>query len=123
MTLTTAQRKYNEAMHEFINMVDDFEESTPDFAKEVLNDSDYVVITKNEKYAVGLCSLSTDEREDDTSLYLDEKLIDYSTLNVGGVTYYINIVERCEDDLEISTSEDKMKSDNQEIILKSELNS
>ncbi|EAD1533244.1 hypothetical protein RJ13_15820, partial [Listeria monocytogenes] len=60
MTLTRAQKKYAEAMHEFINMVDDFEESTPDFAKEVLHDSDYVVITKNEKYAVALCSLSTD---------------------------------------------------------------
>ncbi|EAD6939100.1 TPA: anti-CRISPR protein AcrIIA2 [Listeria monocytogenes] len=123
MTLTTAQRKYNEAMHEFINMVDDFEESTPDFAKEVLNDSDYVVITKNEKYAVGLCSLSTDEREDDNSLYLDEKLIDYSTVDVNGVTYYINIVETNDiDDLEIATDEDEMKSNNQEIILKRELN-
>ncbi|EAC6223247.1 hypothetical protein B4960_11340 [Listeria monocytogenes] len=123
MTLTTAQRKYNEAMHEFINMVDDFEESTPDFAKEVLNDSDYVVISKNEKYAVGLCSLSTDEREDDNSLYLDEKLIDYSTVDVNGVTYYINIVETNDiDDLEIATDEDEMKSNNQEIILKRELN-
>ncbi|EAD0069556.1 hypothetical protein NB52_02185 [Listeria monocytogenes] len=123
MTLTTAQRQYNEAMHEFINMVDDFEESTPDFAKEVLNDSDYVVITKNEKYAVGLCSLSTDEREDDNSLYLDEKLIDYSTVDVNGVTYYINIVETNDiDDLEIATDEDEMKSNNQEIILKRELN-
>ncbi|EPF1982505.1 anti-CRISPR protein AcrIIA2 [Listeria monocytogenes] len=123
MTLTTAQRKYNEAMHEFINMVDDFEESTPDFAKGVLNDSDYVVISKNEKYAVGLCSLSTDEREDDNSLYLDEKLIDYSTVDVNGVTYYINIVETNDiDDLEIATDEDEMKSNNQEIILKRELN-
>ncbi|EAE8881122.1 hypothetical protein BSX38_09355 [Listeria monocytogenes] len=122
MTLTTAQRQYNEAMHEFINMVDDFEESTPDFAKEVLNDSDYVVITKNEKYAVALCHVSTDEGEDDTNLYLDEKLVDYSTLDVNGVTYYINIVERCEDDLEIATNADKLKSNNQEIILKRELN-
>ncbi|ENL9791361.1 anti-CRISPR protein AcrIIA2 [Listeria monocytogenes] len=123
MTLTTAQRKYNEAMHEFINMVDDFEESTPDFAKEVLNDSDYVVITKNEKYTVGLCSLSTDECENDTSLYLDEKLVDYSTVDVNGVTYYINIVETNDiDDLEIATDEDEIKSDDQEIILKSELN-
>ncbi|HAA8529544.1 TPA_asm: anti-CRISPR protein AcrIIA2, partial [Listeria monocytogenes] len=37
MTLTRAQKKYAEAMHEFINMVDDFEEPTPDFAKEVLH--------------------------------------------------------------------------------------
>ncbi|EFR93689.1 protein gp29 [Listeria innocua FSL J1-023] len=103
-------------------MVDDFEESTPEFSKEVLNDSDYVVITKNEKYAGALCHVSTDECEDGSNLYIDEKLIDYSTLNVGGVTYYINIVERCEDDLEIATDEDKMKSDNQEIILKNELN-
>ncbi|ENH9561917.1 anti-CRISPR protein AcrIIA2 [Listeria monocytogenes] len=122
MTLTTAQRKYNEAMHEFINMVDDFEESTPEFSKEVLNDSDYVVITKNEKYTVALCHVSTDECEDDANLYFDEKLVDHSTLDVNGVTYYINIVERCEDDLEIATDEDKMKSDNQEIILKNELN-
>ncbi|EKZ4625944.1 AcrIIA2 family anti-CRISPR protein [Listeria monocytogenes] len=122
MTLTTAQRKYNEAMYEFINLVDDFEESTPEFSKEVLNDSDYVVITKNEKYAVALCHVSTDEGEDDTNLYLDEKLVDYSTINVGDVTYYINIVEICEDELEIATNEDKLKSDNQEIILKRELN-
>ncbi|EHP7827824.1 hypothetical protein A4Q21_04950 [Listeria monocytogenes] len=122
MTITTAQRKYNEAMHEFINMVDDFEESTPDFAKEVLHDCDYVVVTKNEKYAVALCTLSTDEGEYDTNLYLDEKLVDYSTVNVNGVTYYINIVETNDiDDLEIATDEDEMKSDNQEIILKSEL--
>lgn len=120
--MTTAQRKYNEAMHEFINMVDDFEESTPDFAKEVLHDCDYVVVTKNEKYAVALCTLSTDECEYDTNLYLDEKLVDYSTVNVNGVTYYINIVETNDiDDLEIATDEDEMKSDNQEIILKSEL--
>ncbi|EQC2099507.1 anti-CRISPR protein AcrIIA2 [Listeria monocytogenes] len=122
MTITTAQRKYNEAMHEFINMVDDFEESTPDFAKEVLHDCDYVVVTKNEKYAVALCTLSNDECEYDTNLYLDEKLVDYSTVNVNGVTYYINIVETNDiDDLEIATDEDEMKSDNQEIILKSEL--
>ncbi|EPD9051515.1 AcrIIA2 family anti-CRISPR protein [Listeria monocytogenes] len=122
MTLTIAQRKYNETIHEFVNMVDDFEESTPDFSKELLNDSDYVVITKNEKYAVALCSLGTDECEDDSNLYFDEKLIDYSTINVGDVTYYINIVEICEDELEIATNEDKLKSDNQEIILKRELN-
>lgn len=122
MTLTRAQKKYAEAMHEFINMVDDFEESTPDFAKEVLHDSDYVVITKNEKYAVALCSLSTDECEYDTNLYLDEKLVDYSTVDVNGVTYYINIVETNDiDSLEIATDEDEMKSGNQEIILKSEL--
>ncbi|MBC1548301.1 anti-CRISPR protein AcrIIA2 [Listeria sp. FSL L7-1435] len=118
-----AQRRYAEAMHEFINMVDDFEESTPDFAKEVLHDSDYVVVTKNEKYAVDLCTLSTDECEYDTNLYLDEKLVDYSTVDVNGVTYYINIVETNDiDDLEIATDEDEMKSDNQEIILKRELN-
>ncbi|MBC2250904.1 anti-CRISPR protein AcrIIA2 [Listeria sp. FSL L7-0123] len=122
MTLTRAQRKYAEAMHEFIKLVDDFEESTPDFAKEVLHDSDYVVVTKNEKYAVALCTLSTDECEYDTNLYLDEKLVDYSTVDVNGVTYYINIVQICDDDLEIATDEDEMKSDNQEIILKSELN-
>ncbi|ELC1050067.1 anti-CRISPR protein AcrIIA2 [Listeria monocytogenes] len=123
MTITTAQRKYNEAMHEFINMVDDFEESTPDFAKEVLHDCDYVVVTKNEKYAVALCTLSTDECEYDTNLYLDEKLVDYSTVNVNGVTYYINIVETNDiDDLEIATDEDKEKHDKQEVIIKSELN-
>ncbi|EAG3565666.1 hypothetical protein B8102_13285 [Listeria monocytogenes] len=117
MTLTTAQIKYNEAMHEFINMVDDFEESTPDFAKEVLNDSDYVVITKNEKYAVALCAT-----DDDTDLYLDEELIAFSSLDVNGVTYFINLVQTCEDDLEIATNEDKVKYDMQAIILESELN-
>ncbi|HDU1215327.1 TPA: anti-CRISPR protein AcrIIA2, partial [Listeria monocytogenes] len=66
--------------------------------------------------------LSTDECEYDTNLYLDEKLVDYSTVNVNGVTYYINIVETNDiDDLEIATDEDEMKSDNQKIILKSEL--
>ncbi|HHR3121143.1 TPA: anti-CRISPR protein AcrIIA2, partial [Listeria monocytogenes] len=60
--------------------------------------------------------------EYDTNLYLDEKLVDYSTVDVNGVTYYINIVETKDiDDLEIATDEDEMKSDNQEIILKSEL--
>ncbi|HAA6139373.1 TPA_asm: anti-CRISPR protein AcrIIA2 [Listeria monocytogenes] len=123
MTLTRAQKKYAEAMHEFINMVDDFEESTPDFAKEVLHDSDYVVITKNEKYAVALCSLSTDECEYDTNLYLDEKLVDYSTVDVNGVTYYINIVETKDiDDFKLATDEDKEKHDKQEVIIKSELN-
>ncbi|PDL18684.1 hypothetical protein AFZ07_13735, partial [Listeria monocytogenes] len=74
-------------------------------------------------YAVALCSLSTDECEYDTNLYLDEKLVDYSTVDVNGVTYYINIVETNDiDDLEIATDEDEMKSGNQEIILKSELN-
>ncbi|ENK6211556.1 anti-CRISPR protein AcrIIA2, partial [Listeria monocytogenes] len=59
----------------------------------------------------------------DTNLYLDEKLVDYSTVDVNGVTYYINIVETNDiDDLEIATDEDEMKSGNQEIILKSELN-
>ncbi|HEL8312459.1 TPA: anti-CRISPR protein AcrIIA2, partial [Listeria monocytogenes] len=44
------------------------------------------------------------------------------TVDVNGVTYYINIVETNDiDDLEIATDEDEMKSDNQEIILKSEL--
>ncbi|HAM1568079.1 TPA: anti-CRISPR protein AcrIIA2, partial [Listeria monocytogenes] len=66
--------------------------------------------------------LSTDECEYDTNLYLDEKLVDYSTVDVNGVTYYINIVETNDiDDLEIATDEDEMKSGNQEIILKSEL--
>ncbi|EHP2602924.1 anti-CRISPR protein AcrIIA2, partial [Listeria monocytogenes] len=60
--------------------------------------------------------------EYDTNLYLDEKLVDYSTVDVNGVTYYINIVETNDiDDLEIATDEDEMKSGNQEIILKSEL--
>ncbi|OFH54929.1 anti-CRISPR protein AcrIIA2 [Listeria monocytogenes] len=122
MTLTRAQKKYAEAMHEFINMVDDFEESKPNFAKEVLHDSDYVVITKNEKYAVALCSLSTDECEYDTNLYLDEKLVDYSTVDVNGVTYYINIVVTNEDDFKLATDKDKEKHDKQEVIVKSELN-
>ncbi|HBM4300231.1 TPA: AcrIIA2 family anti-CRISPR protein [Listeria monocytogenes] len=116
MTLTRAQKKYAEAMHEFINMVDDFEESTPDFAKEVLHDSDYVVITKNEAYAVALCML------DDDKLYLDETLVQSTRLDIEDETYYINFVVTNEDDFKLATDEDKEKHDKQEVIIKSELN-
>ncbi|EAG6952186.1 hypothetical protein AB967_08830 [Listeria monocytogenes] len=104
MTITTAQKRYYDAMNEFEAITSKGLEQTPEFSQDLLNDSDYLVITKNEAYAAALCML-----DDDDKLYLDE-------------TYYINFVVTNEDDFKLATDEDKEKHDKQEVIIKSELN-
>ncbi|MBC2142830.1 AcrIIA2 family anti-CRISPR protein [Listeria innocua] len=116
MALTTAQRKYYEAMNEFEAVTNKELEQTPEFQQDLLNDSDYLVITKNEAYAVALCTL------DDDKLYLDETLVYSTRLDIEDETYYINFVTTNEDDFKLATNEDKEKSDKQEVIIKSELN-
>lgn len=116
MTLTTAQRKYYAAMDEFETVTSKELEQTPEFSQDLLNDSDYLVITKNEAYAVALCML------DDDKLYLDETLVQSTRLDIEDETYYINFVILNEDDFKLATKEDKEKYDKQEVIVKSELN-
>ncbi|EPU1804991.1 AcrIIA2 family anti-CRISPR protein [Listeria monocytogenes] len=116
MTLTTAQKRYYDAMNDFEAITSKELEQTPEFSQDLLNDSDYLVITKNEAYAVALCML------DDDKLYLDETLVQSTCLDVEGETYYINFVVTNEDDFKLATDEDKEKHDKQEVIVKSELN-
>ncbi|MBC2095139.1 AcrIIA2 family anti-CRISPR protein [Listeria welshimeri] len=116
MTLTTAQKRYYDAMNEFEAITSKGLEQTPEFSQDLLNDSDYLVITKNEAYAVALCML------DDDKLYLDETLVQSTCLDVEGETYYINFVVTNEDDFKLATDKDKEKHDKQEVIVKSELN-
>ncbi|EJL0130131.1 AcrIIA2 family anti-CRISPR protein, partial [Listeria monocytogenes] len=52
MTITTAQKRYYDAMNEFEAIISKELEQTPAFSQDLLNDSDYLVITKNEAYAV-----------------------------------------------------------------------
>ncbi|HEL8669886.1 TPA: AcrIIA2 family anti-CRISPR protein, partial [Listeria monocytogenes] len=115
-TLRTAQRKYYAAMNEFEAVTSIDLEQTPEFSQDLLNDSDYLVITKNEAYAVALCML------DDDKLYLDETLVQSTRLDIEDETYYINFVVTNEDDFKLATVEDKEKHDKQEVIVKSELN-
>ncbi|EMV4693488.1 AcrIIA2 family anti-CRISPR protein, partial [Listeria monocytogenes] len=91
-------------------------EQTPEFSQDLLNDSDYLVVTKNEAYAAALCML------DDDKLYLDETLVQSTCLDVEGEIYYINFVVTNEDDFKLATDKDKEKHDKQEVIVKSELN-
>ncbi|HAC4847985.1 TPA_asm: AcrIIA2 family anti-CRISPR protein [Listeria monocytogenes] len=116
MALTTTQRKYYEAMNEFEAVTSKELKQTPEFPQDLLNDSDYLVITKNEAYAVALCML------DDDKLYLDETLVYSTRLDIEDETYYINFVTTNEDNFKLATNEDKEKSDKQEVIIKSELN-
>ncbi|EAD9124694.1 hypothetical protein AOC40_11010 [Listeria monocytogenes] len=116
MTLTTAQKRYYDAMNEFEATTSKELEQTPEFSQDLLNDSDYLVITRNEAYAVALCIL------DDDKLYLDETLVQSTCLDVEGETYYINFVVTNEDDFKLATDKDKEKHDKQEVIVKSELN-
>ncbi|EAE6298651.1 hypothetical protein BFE06_11325 [Listeria monocytogenes] len=116
MTITTSQKSYYDAMNEFEAITSKKLEQTPEFSRDLLNDSDYLVITKNEAYAVALCML------DDDKLYLDETLVQSTCLDVEGETYYINFVVTNEDDFKLATDKDKEKHDKQEVIVKSELN-
>ncbi|HAC0645363.1 TPA_asm: AcrIIA2 family anti-CRISPR protein [Listeria monocytogenes] len=116
MTITTSQKSYYDAMNEFEAITSKKLEQTPEFLRDLLNDSDYLVITKNEAYAVALCML------DDDKLYLDETLVQSTCLDVEGETYYINFVVTNEDDFKLATDKDKEKHDKQEVIVKSELN-
>ncbi|EHH5516389.1 hypothetical protein EOT00_11975 [Listeria seeligeri] len=97
MAITLSQRKFYEAINEFEEMTENEVVTSPRIPQDYLNDGDYVVITKSEKYSLNLCTTNLEGFDD--RHFLDEKLI-YSTFveTYAGETYYIYITQTAEFD-------------------------
>ncbi|EHE7936906.1 TPA: AcrIIA2 family anti-CRISPR protein [Listeria monocytogenes] len=97
MAITLSQRKFYEAINELEEMTENEVVTSPRIPQDYLNDGDYVVITKSEKYSLNLCTTNLEGFDD--RHFLDEKLI-YSTFveTYSGETYYIYITQTAEFD-------------------------
>lgn len=94
---TTAQERLDNAINEFEEITNEEVVTSPRIPQDYLNDGDYVVITKSEKYSLNLCTTNLEGFDD--RHFLDEKLI-YSTFveTYAGETYYIYITQTAEFD-------------------------
>ncbi|EGB9983332.1 AcrIIA2 family anti-CRISPR protein [Listeria monocytogenes] len=132
MGMTTAKKKFYQAISEFEEMTGKDVEKTPQIADEVLNDADYIAFTKTEKYALALCTSDIEGFED--RYFLDGECL-YSTFleTEENETYYIHFIQETEfseedneDELPLATEEQIESYDKQEeqkaVILKKELN-
>ncbi|EIZ6626551.1 AcrIIA2 family anti-CRISPR protein [Listeria monocytogenes] len=132
MTLTTVQRKYNEAINEFEETIGKDVDRTPEIAQHILNDADYIAFTKTKEYALDLCTTDIEGYEDTD--FLDESLL-YSTFleTEDKKTYYIHFLQETEfseddneEDLPLATKKQIEEYQNQakqnNVILISELN-
>ncbi|EPS1327103.1 AcrIIA2 family anti-CRISPR protein [Listeria monocytogenes] len=131
MGMTTAKKKFYQAISEFEAMTGKDVERTPQIADEVLNDADYIAFTKTEKYALDICTSNVEGFED--RYFLDEECLDSTFLETeGNETYYIHFLQETEfseddneDELPLATEEQIEAYEKQEkqkaVILKKEL--
>ncbi|HHQ0190767.1 TPA: AcrIIA2 family anti-CRISPR protein [Listeria monocytogenes] len=129
MTGKTSQRKLDEAILELEELTGKDVIRTPQIAEHILNDGDYVVITQTENYGLTLCT--TDLEGFDNRLFLDEKLLASTFLEMEkGEDYYIHIVQTTnfgEDEAEafLATKEqitaNKKQEEEKNVVLKREI--
>ncbi|MBC1342357.1 AcrIIA2 family anti-CRISPR protein [Listeria welshimeri] len=132
MGMTTAKKKFYQAISEFEEMTGKDVERTPQIADEVLNDADYIAFTKTEKYALDLCTSNVGGFEN--RYFLDEECLGSTFLDTkDNETYYIHFLQETEfseddneDELPLATEEQIESYNKQEeqkaVILKKELN-
>ncbi|WP_228474630.1 AcrIIA2 family anti-CRISPR protein [Listeria welshimeri] len=132
MGMTSAKKKFYQAISEFEAMTGKDVERTPQIADEVLNDANYIAFTKTEKYTLDICTSNVEGFED--RYFLDEECLDSTFLETeGNETYYIHFLQETEfseeddeDELPLATEKQIEAYEKQEeqkaVILKKELN-
>ncbi|EPI2836853.1 AcrIIA2 family anti-CRISPR protein [Listeria monocytogenes] len=111
MGMTTAKKKFYQAISEFEEMTGKDVERTPQIADDVLNDADSIAFTKTEKYALDFCTSNVEGFEN--RCFLDEECLDATFLETeDNETYYIHFLQETkfseddnEDELPLATEE------------------